>query len=152
MARNFEGITSLALPPQGKWCSKSVLVGMEGSWSKAVDHQNAPQWLPHSICMSLHTRQLKEYLSYSLGSARAQALQQEVGKIVEKGAVQIVHDQVPAFHTRLFLVKNASGGLRPVIDLSLRNTFVAFLRLRMEAVTLVLASVQEGDFMSLIDL
>ena len=41
-----------------------------------------------------------------------------------QGALEIARDPGPGFYSRLFLVEKASGGWRPVIDLSHLNEFV----------------------------
>ena len=57
---------------------------------------------------------------YRAGSPRAQALRQEVEveAMLAKGALEIARDPGPGFYSRLFLVEKATGGWRPVIDLS----------------------------------
>ena len=62
--------------------------------------------------------------TYRAGSPRAQALRQEVEVMLAKGAIEIARDPGPGFYSRLFLVEKASGGWRPVIDLSHLNEFV----------------------------
>ena len=59
---------------------------------------------------------------------------------------------LPGFYSRLFLVENASGGWRPVIDLSHLNEIVQLTRFKMETVASVLLSVREGDFLASLDL
>ena len=54
----------------------------------------------------------------------------------------------PAFYSRLFLVEKATGGWRPVIDLSHLNDFVQLTPFKMKTVASVLLSVREGDFSS----
>ena len=44
--------------------------------------------------------------------------------MLSKGALERVPDLGPGFYSRLFLVEKASGGWRPVIDLSPFNEFV----------------------------
>ena len=56
--------------------------------------------------------------TYRAGSPQAQALRQEVEGMLAKGALEIARDLGPGFYSRLFLVEKASGGWRPVIDLS----------------------------------
>ena len=58
----------------------------------------------------------------------------------------------PGFYSRLFLVEKASGGWRPVIDLSHLNDFVQLTPFKMETVASVLLSVKEGDFLASLDL
>ena len=69
-----------------------------------------------------------------------------------KGALEVVVDPGPGFYSRLFLVEKATGGWRPVIDLSPLNGFVWQTPFRMETVASVLSAIREGDFMASIDL
>ena len=54
--------------------------------------------------------------------------------------------------SRIFLVAKASGGWRPVIDLSRLNECVQLTWFKMETVASVLLSVREGDFLASLDL
>ena len=80
--------------------------------------------------------------TYRAGSPRAQALRQEVEGMLAKGALEIGRDPGPGFYSRLFLVEKASGGWRPVIDLSHLSEFVQPTRFKMETVGSVLLSVR----------
>ena len=90
--------------------------------------------------------------TYRAGSPRAQALRQEVEAMLAKGALEIARDPGPGFYSRLFLVEKATGGWRPVIDLSHLNDFVQLTPFKMETVASVLLSVREGDFLAFLDL
>ena len=90
--------------------------------------------------------------TYRAGSPRAQALRQEVEAMLAKGALEIARDPGPSFYSRLFLVEKATGGWRPVIDLSHLNDFVQLTSFKMETVASVLLSVREGDFLASLDL
>ena len=72
--------------------------------------------------------------------------------MLDKGALEIVRDPGLGFYSRLFLVEKATGGWRPVIDLSQLNVFVRQTPFKMETVASVIASVREGDFLASIDL
>ena len=72
--------------------------------------------------------------------------------MISKGALERVHDPGPGFYSRLFLVEKASGGWRPVIDLSPLNEFVQQSPFKMGTASSVLLSVREGDFLASIDL
>ena len=56
--------------------------------------------------------------TYRAGSPRARALRQEVEAMLDKGALEIARDPGTGFYSRLFLVEKATGGWRPVIDLT----------------------------------
>ena len=90
--------------------------------------------------------------TYRAGSPWAQALRQEVEAMLAKGALEIARDPGPGFYSRLFLVEKATGGWRPVIDLSHLNDFVQLTPFKMETVASVLLSVREGDFLASLDL
>ena len=90
--------------------------------------------------------------TYRAGSPRAQALRQEVEAMLAKGALEIARDPGPGFYSRLFLVEKATGGWRPVIDLSHLNDFIQLTPFKMETVASVLLSVREGDFLASLDL
>ena len=90
--------------------------------------------------------------TYRTGSPWAQALRQEVEAMLAKGALEIARDPGPGFYSRLFLVEKATGGWRPVIDLSHLNDFVQLTPFKMETVASVLLSVREGDFLASLDL
>ena len=98
------------------------------------------------------SRTLVSFPRYRAGSPRAQALRQEVEGILAKGALEIARDPGPGFYSRLFLVEKATGGWRPVIDLSHLNDFVQLTPFKMETVASVLLSVREGDFLASLDL
>ena len=72
--------------------------------------------------------------------------------MLAKGALEIARDPGPSFYSRLFLVEKATGGWRPVIDLSHLNDFVQLTPFKMETVASVLLSVREGDFLASLDL
>ena len=72
--------------------------------------------------------------------------------MLAKGALEIARDPGPGFYSRLFLVEKATGGWRPVIDLSHLNDFVQLTSFKMETVASVLLSVREGDFLASLDL
>ena len=86
------------------------------------------------------------------GSLLAQTLRQEIEGMLAKGALEIARDPGPGFDSLLFLVEKASGGWRPVIDLSHLNDFVQLPSFKMETVASVLLSVREGDFLASLDL
>ena len=61
---------------------------------------------------------LIEFSSYSSGSMKAQALQEEVDKMLGKGALALVEHLGPVYCISLFLVQKATGGWRPLVNLS----------------------------------
>jgi len=58
----------------------------------------------------------------------------------------------PGFYGRLFCVPKASGGFRPVLDLSPLNVYLRKIHFRMETVSSVRSAIRQGDWATLIDL
>ena len=90
--------------------------------------------------------------TYRPGSEQAHSLLMEIDTMVTKGVLEIVPDPDPGFYSRLFLVEKASGGWRPVIDLSPLNEFVQQTPFKMETPNSVLLTVRKNDFLASIDL
>ncbi|XP_070184795.1 uncharacterized protein [Littorina saxatilis] len=77
----------------------------------------------------------------------------EIVSLVQKGAVERVLDQRSlGFYGRLFAVPKASGAWRPVLDLSLLNTFLREIKFKMETPATVRDSLRPGDWATSIEL
>ena len=72
--------------------------------------------------------------------------------MLAKDALEIVLDPGHDFYSSFFLVEKATGGWRPVIDLSHLSMFVLQTPFKMETIALVLLSARVGDFLASIDL
>ena len=72
--------------------------------------------------------------------------------MLERGAMELVHDQFPALCSRLFLVEKATGCWRPMINLSPLNEYLDFSKFRMETVSSVGVLVRKGNFVFSLDL
>ena len=59
-------------------------------------------------------------------------MQQEINKLMKKGAITTVHPTPTGFYSRLFVVRKKGGSFRPVIDLSHLNKFIANEHFQME--------------------
>ena len=82
-----------------------------------------------------------------------QALDQEVSSLITKGAVDRVRcHSSPGFYGRLFVVPKASGGWRPVLDLSSLNTFLVYKHFKMETASSIREAVRPGDWAISLDL
>ena len=96
--------------------------------------------------------QPQEFPSYLGNQEKWETLQKEVEDMLTKGAIEPVVDQLPGFYNRLFLVQKASGKWRPVLDVSRLNTFVRKTKFSMESTRSVLAAIQEGDWLTTVDM
>ena len=132
----------------------SALEAVAGDWSRDLGGDRSSGRLPRPVhglssSPSSHTGIVSD-VPGRLSSA--QALRQEVEAMLAKGALEIARNPGPGFYSRLFLVEKATGGWRPVIDLSHLNDFVQLTSFKMETVASVLLSVREGDFLASLDL
>ena len=93
-----------------------------------------------------------EFLCNHSSPSKSLALLQDVSKMLNKETLEVVNDQPPGLYSYFFLVEKASGGWRPVIDLSVLNDFIQQTLLRMETAPWVVNYIREGDFMALTDL
>ena len=85
-------------------------------------------------------------------SARA-ALNEEVASLLQKQAIEeVICHSSPGFYGRIFVVPKASGGWRPVLDLSSLNTYLTNLRFRMETPSSIRDSIHRRDWAVSIDL
>ncbi len=91
----------------------------------------------------------------SLTSPRnAQALRQEIGCLLEKGAVERVppHELESGFYSRYFVVPKRDGGLRPILDLRPINRALCERQFRMVTLKQILAQIRPGDWFASVDL
>ena len=93
-----------------------------------------------------------EFRSYDRGTPKWTALNQEVDALLSKGAIERVDCPSAGYYSRPFVVPKATGGWRPIIDLSQLNVFVQQTQFKMETVSSVRQAIKEGDFMASIDL
>ena len=130
--RNFEG----SLPPlqpqvEGvlgrNWHARQSCSTDE--WAVAVLRHDYRVPFHHLPLLSLEPREL---LSCAPRLVHAQSLQEEVSKMLQKGALEPVDKPGPGFYSRLLLVEKVTGGWRPVIDLSTLNSFVTMTEFQME--------------------
>ena len=68
--------------------------------------------------------------------------------MISKGALERISDPGPGFYSRFLLVEKASGGCRPMIDLSPFNEFIQQTPFKMETASSVLLSLRKGDFLA----
>ena len=92
--------------------------------------------------------------TYPEGSERFKVLQQAVEDMIEKSAIEEVDQSNPGqgFYSRIFVTPKATGGWRPVIDLSSLNLFIDCPSFKMETILSVLRALQQADWMTSIDL
>ena len=86
------------------------------------------------------------------GLTQQNVMQEEIEKLLLKGAIQLVSPSNGQFVSRLFLVPKKTGDLRPVIYLRPLNKFIIRKHFKMENLQNVTQLVRKGDYMVTIDL
>ena len=89
--------------------------------------------------------------SYSPQSVKGRALEEAIQALRCKGAVEPA-PPTPSFYSCMFVVTKATGGWRPITDLSTLNLSVDRTPFRMETSQTVLRSVRRNDWMVSVDL
>ena len=86
------------------------------------------------------------------GSEEILGMREQITLMLQKKAITEVPQNSPGFYSNVFLVRKASGGWRPVIDLKNLNAHIHAPHFRMFTTSSVLSSVQKGDYAFKIDL
>ena len=79
-------------------------------------------------------------------------MREQISLMLQKNAITEVPPVSPWFYSNVFLVRKASGGWRPVIDLKNLNAHIHAPHFRMFTTSSVLSSVEKGDYAFKIDL
>ena len=79
-------------------------------------------------------------------------MREQITLMLQKNAITEVPPDSPGFYSNVFLVRKASGGWRPVIDLKNLNAHIHAPHFRMFTTSSVLSSVKKGDYAFKIDL
>ena len=79
-------------------------------------------------------------------------MRKQITLMLQKNAITEVPPNSPGFYSNVFLVRNASGGWHPVIDLKGLNAYIHAPHFPMFTTSSVLSSVRKGDYAFKIDL
>ena len=79
-------------------------------------------------------------------------MREQISLMLQKNVITEVPPDSPGFYSNIFLVRKASGGWRPVIDLKNLNTHIHTPHFHMFTTSSVLSSVERGDYAFKIDL
>ena len=130
------------------------------NYSEAWDIEGLDPWvsrvLRHGyqipfLCKPPLTATPVAFSTYQPQTPRFQALEEAIETMKTKQAIEPA-DGRRGFYSRMFVVPKATGGWRPIIDLSPLNKMVQLTKFRMETPQQVLAAVNQGDWMVSIDL
>lgn len=79
-------------------------------------------------------------------------IDEEVVKLLGKGAIEYVFPCKEEFVSNIFLVPKKTGDMRPVINLKPLNQFMQKIHFKMENIQMALNFISQGDYMISIDL
>ena len=79
-------------------------------------------------------------------------MREQISLMLQKNGITEVPPDSPGFYSNVFLVRKASGGWRPVIDLKNLNAHIHAPHFRMFTTSSVLSSIEKGDYAFKIDL
>ena len=85
------------------------------------------------------------------GQDEIQGMREQVSLMLQKNAITEIALDSPGFYSNLFLVRKASGGWRPVIDLKRLNTYIHAPHFHMFTISSVLSTIRKGDYAFKID-
>ena len=87
-----------------------------------------------------------------LSEREKQLIDEEITKLLTKGAIRKVTSCPYEFISNIFLVPKKTGDLRPVINLKPLNQFVQRIHFKMENIQMAMNFVSPGDYMVSLDL
>lgn len=125
-----------ALFPRAPWTVQTVTEGARITFHSPPPLSPDPRWI----------RVPKD-------PVKAAALRQEVQSLLAKRAIEVVKNTtMPAFYAHLFVVPKPGGKWRPVIDLSVLNSYITAPYFRMETARTLRHSVLPGEYAVSIDM
>ncbi len=163
--KNAYILTKIAISSSLSHISKYGCACPASEQCTAAAHTSYSHTSNDQAAMSVHER-LESY-SGNLASARfngvvqsltlpqnAQALRQEIGCLLEKGAVELVppSELESGFYSRYFVVPKRDGGLRPILDLRPINRALCKCPFRMITLKQILAQICPEDWFASVDL
>jgi hypothetical protein len=84
--------------------------------------------------------------------SEASLVQDEVDQLLAKGAIFRIPEENAYFVTKMFLVNKKGGSFRPVLNLKPLNLHTAPKQFKLEGMPVVMASLQDRDWMTNVDL
>ena len=92
-------------------------------------------------------------IEFPTSQAQRERLLPIVQQLLDKGAIeQVILRHSPGFYSRLFAVPKASGGWRPIIDLSALNQHIDCPHFQMETAESIRHSIRPGEWVTSIDI
>ena len=122
-------------------------------WKKLTDDQGVLQ-IASGYCLEFDQEPMQTAppTSFKLSRPEEKLVDQEIKKLLKKGAIEVVEHAENQFLSNIFTVPKKDGTRRPVIDLRQLNQFVKKVPFKMEDLTQIPSVLQKGDFLCKIDL
>ena len=122
-------------------------------WKKLTDDQDVLQIvLGYCLEFDQEPMQTAPPTPFKLSRPEERLVDQEIKKVLKKGAIEVVEHTENQFLSNIFTVPKKDGTRRPVIDLRQLNQFVKKVPFKMEDLTQIPSVLQKGDFLCKIDL
>ena len=83
---------------------------------------------------------------------QSKIVDQEVKKLLSKGAIIPCNDETDQFISTIFIVPKPNGKFRPIINLKYLNNFVTYEHFKQETFSVVKDLVQRNDYFTSVDL
>ena len=148
---NNEGVLPPQITPVGGRLSDFV----EG-WKRIMNDPYVLSIVAKGYRLSFTSPPLLRQTPWEIRSPQGQeeilGMREQISLMLQKNAITEVPPDSPGFYLNVFLVRKASGGWRPVIDLKNLNSHIHAPHFRMFTTNSVLSSVRKGDYAFKIDL
>ena len=86
------------------------------------------------------------------GSQKIQGTREQISLLLLKNAISEIPPGMPGIYSNVFLVRKASRGWHPVIDLKQLNAYINTPQFHMHTISSVLNTIERGDYAFKIDL
>ena len=143
--KNNEGVLPPQLTPVGGRLSKFV----EG-WKRIMNDPYVLSIVAKGYRLRFTSppllRQTRWEIRCPKGLEEILGMREQITLMLQKNAITEVPPNSPGFYSNVFLVRKASGGWRPVIDLKNLNAHIHAPHFRMFTTNSVLSSVRKGDY------
>ena len=128
-----------------------ILGGLVRNRCRPLGHAHRTMGVQDPLCNAAPPRLQGQETTYPKGSLKWSSLNQSVQELRNKGAIEPA-PLTPSFYSQLFLVHKATGGWRPIIDLSSLNVFVHCPSFTMETPRSILRALHQGQWLTSLDL
>ena len=147
--------------PQPSESPKLAVGGILSGFVEAWRREGAEPWVLQVLTFGYQipfvnppplSRSPRALTAYAPNTEKFLVLEKEVQSMIQKHAIEEVTYSFEGFYNRLFVVAKASGGWRPVLDVSSLNKYVSLTKFTMESPSSVLSLVRRNDWMITVDL